>query len=450
MSEEGKRWLILATDPFHDLQIDPTGYPDGNAERSVCLTYKLQDTIVRPSTVPATDNWDCHITIDDVPITANASHGNLYGNVFHTIPGTTYVPYGGCLARAGPVDTNLGVCISTDVETTALTLPTEIYKNKFRIVSQGFEIHNTTADLYKQGNITVYEQPLNIADEKMPLYYVTSVNDTLGGSSPGHVKPKPSPVNSAAAASILTGSHTWEAKDGAYIVGAMQDLDPRAKFPSVGASLFFDQDDINTTVPFAGWPTGGSTAHSHYPVDYGLDNVNSSIVEYNSNYSCRGAYLTGLSPETSLNLIWKVSIQIFPTYTSNYVALARPSPLEDKVAQMCYSEIMTRMPIGVRVAENGLGDWFSGAVANIIDTVTGTPIASKLDSWQKKQFSNSEQKTIEEQKKKINDLEKQLADMHKVIQAIQWGGGSKVPQLQQKTPTTRNRRVNKNTKSKPS
>jgi len=60
------------------------------------------------------------------------------------------------------------------------------------------------------------------------------------------------------------------------------------------------------------------------------------------------------------------------------VVLATPSPEYDPKALEAYSIALQDMPVGVPVAENGIGDWFSGVV-NKISNVVGNiaPMASK-------------------------------------------------------------------------
>jgi len=58
-----------------------------------------------------------------------------------------------------------------------------------------------------------------------------------------------------------------------------------------------------------------------------------------------------------------VYIERFPDQTvPDLVVLAYPSPPFDPVAQEIYTAVMNDMPVGVMVKENGLGDWFAGAI----------------------------------------------------------------------------------------
>jgi len=427
MTQDGKLWLTKAVDPFHDFQVAPAGYPDGEADRSVIKDFVLSMNVTRPATVPNTDNWDCLITIDDCPHRSDADAHVMHGTtvIASANPAVQgYYPYGGCTARSGPVGNDLTKVLSVGntLAIDTIEIPLDSYQDKMRIISSGFEAHNTTAEYFKQGSVTVFEMPSSVTNASVVITETDAVVSTqiLNIRS---VKPKPVLPTDVAEATILTGSKSWEAREGCYVVGAMQDMTPRPRYRVPCGSLFFDPALSQQVVSKAGWMESGEVGYTE-PIIEWLSGIKSPPTTFLSNYNTRGAYFTGLSPETSLTIYYRISIQSFPNPDSPLVSLAVPSPMSDIVAQAAYSEIMSRMPVGVKVKENGLGDWFTGAVAKIIDGVTGTPIASTIDRAQKNYLSsNSNQKKddlIAKQSRQIEELEKKLLS---IIQAMNQKNG---------------------------
>jgi len=86
-----------------------------------------------------------------------------------------------------------------------------------------------------------------------------------------------------------------------------------------------------------------------------------------------------LSLQTTLFIRWNLYIERFPDSSlPDLVVLATPSPEYDPKALEAYSIALQDMPVAVPVAENGIGDWFSGVV-NKISSVVGNvmPMAQK-------------------------------------------------------------------------
>jgi hypothetical protein len=83
LSRQGKDWLIQAVDPYHDSDIEPTGYPDTYIAGNLVQLVKLQLTITKDSTLPA-GNWDC--MINNLPWLQEAPYSN-YTTARNTLHG---------------------------------------------------------------------------------------------------------------------------------------------------------------------------------------------------------------------------------------------------------------------------------------------------------------------------------------------------------------------------
>lgn len=57
ITPDGKEWITLALDPFHDYNKQIAGYPDADASQTVVSCFQYQADLVAPGAV----NWDCHI-----------------------------------------------------------------------------------------------------------------------------------------------------------------------------------------------------------------------------------------------------------------------------------------------------------------------------------------------------------------------------------------------------
>jgi len=98
---------------------------------------------------------------------------------------------------------------------------------------------------------------------------------------------------------------------------------------------------------------------------------------WHSNFNHAGAYFTGLSATTTLQLNVIYYIERFPSQQdSDLVVLATNSSRKDCVAMDLYSEIIREMPVGVPQKMNGLGQWFADAVSSAVDFVS--PVLSAI------------------------------------------------------------------------
>jgi len=66
ITPEAMKWLIVATDPFHDEPVACEGYPDLTTSSVITQTIQLTTALARPATVPATDSWDASIFFNPV------------------------------------------------------------------------------------------------------------------------------------------------------------------------------------------------------------------------------------------------------------------------------------------------------------------------------------------------------------------------------------------------
>jgi len=363
LTEAGKNWLTGAADPFHDLALNVTGYPDQCQSDSVVQLVKLTSTISCPTALVG-GNWDCRIHqypwLVDVPFTKVNNAGTSVAPVWAYTGTANIFNAGGLGIDTCATGNQMGFAAAGALHST-IAVPAQYYNGQVRVIGQAFEVHNTTSQLYKQGAVLTYRQPT-------PDMFQSSTYPVIGGatSANGIGYPSaillPSPPIFTPDALLLSGSKQWEAKDGCYVVGS---------FHSETIPLQ-DTIVINPIQYQANLPEG--TGAYYMPTPGTITQGTSQILFWNDLFwtqqdAC-GAYFTGLSPQTTLTINWNLLIERFPSAAdADLVVLAKSSPRYDPTAIELYSLCMQSMPTGVPVSENGLGDWFMKVIGRARDIV---------------------------------------------------------------------------------
>lgn len=392
LSSSGKDFLVAALDPFHDSQLkDLQGWPDLETTSSVVRLIKQTINI---STNQGTNPWDCYIDLFPWLNRLNFTHTNstFGGRVDNTVlydPATTPVNYGGLtvsgVASGATVDWS-----TLNDRINGLSLPNEFAEGTFRIVGIGFEVTNTTAELYKQGQALVYRQP---NPSPKPCAFKFHSNDGAGIVDRGTytcVEYNVPPSN-AAQTMLLPGTRSWAAEEGCYVVGTFvgQDNPPVAVNYTCPVMQFFSGNS-DTAFNQPAVPAAPITNASNLIIPLPLaPTIKSRVVNAAQPtllmpiHMC-GARFIGLSPQTTLAVTLNMYVESFPTVAEEGIlVLATPSAQYDPVALEIFSHALTYLPVGVPVAENGLGEWFKKAMQFANDYIApvtdlfGVPLASK-------------------------------------------------------------------------
>jgi len=358
----GRDWIICSLDPFHDSQLDNLeGWPDMECGASVVRCVKKSVTVKKPA-LSISGNWDCHIQAWPM-LQRNvvaATIGRL-NNVFNTHAYPLAVASGaiGGVQISGSVAGTDWQPIDDATKTISIAhieLDAEYTQGSGRLIGMAFEVHDTTAELYKQGSVVVYRQQ---ADNRDPFtatcYNGTIPNPYSGGITTSWVRMCPQNTSQAM---LIQGSRQWSSEEGCYVVSA-----------------FCSEENPATPTSPMGFcvPT---SALSHEDVD---NDANSTPVYmprirnlYDSNpmiYSSRihpihqsGAIFSGLNEQSTLTINVNYFYESFPAPSDKSVlVLAKPSCKYDPCVMELYSRLVQELPVGVPVRENGLGDWFLDA-----------------------------------------------------------------------------------------
>jgi hypothetical protein len=379
MTEPGRNWVTLALDPFHDNPVHLDGYPDGNTSNSICQVIKQTMTITAPASV-TTGTWDCSIVdwphvqnSQLVPAATDQSITPPLNNLIYQVtPSSKSVSTGGITVYAGATGTQLSAsyaCANTILQGPTLTLPAMYSTGDHRIISKGFEVHNTSAQLYIGGSVICWRSPIPSIEGACNYQHVTYSAGTVSAINPATTHIYEGPPASAAAALKLPQSKQWDAKAGCYVVSALHN----DCLPTVNGE------------PIATLLTDNTSSPSQALVSY-IDLLASAVTGTNvyelkatksSEFDLCGAFFTGLTPQTTLVVNWNVIVERFPSNDDlDLVVLANPSPELDDVAIKFYSHASRMLPTGVPVAMNGFGDWFKDVVSTASDYIA--PVLSAI------------------------------------------------------------------------
>lgn len=344
ITSDGRKWLDVALDPFKDILQKPTGYPDRIGSHSVVQTVHASVDISAPA--PDVGNWDCNIFLDSIwkqtllRQTAQVDPINI--NLFKT-DGSGVTNY----ARGGLVVRSAGSNVPLTIVQTRINQCIDLVDDVFaedtsaRIIAIGMEIHNTTSELHKQGSIIVYR-----VDDSPVEYPITLTKDgtTAVNNSTYTAHELVDPPTVANQALDLPGSLQWDAAKGAYIV-------PLLTTPTS------EPQDLRPLIPMEVTPGLFYLPISAYVNNYTyFSNVGNARVPI----TLSGAFLTGLSQETTLTVNLTYYIEQFPSYHSPLHRITSPSPCEDIKAIELYTKVARQLPTGVKVNDNFAGAFISG------------------------------------------------------------------------------------------
>jgi len=411
ITPEACDWVKHALDPFHDQQLENLrGYPDVATEPTVVVKIRQAMTITKPPGLAAGEPWDCHIVLSPIdfaedgqsvggkvsPFGANGSTGLVQPikDAFDVTPPTVakggrLARFDGCVANSVPSSATGGANLTftpghmpytagNGYECQNLHIgeyldfdPTDL--GVYRVIYSGFEVVNTTAQIYKQGAVTVYEYGNSY--ETATSHAATSIDGQSSGTTVGVLSPTNyfrCPPNSLAEAKIMPGSHSWAAQDGCYNTGKFQTENPfqgitqrpyvvaqnMASAPSGGGFVTPEPLPGGSAEPY----TGGSMISNlalgwtGYTTALPIDSPGSC---HFSRMNTTGAYFTGLSEQTTLFVTWRIGIERLPSANKPaFLALAQPSATFDPNALVLYNMVANILPPGCPQGYNDAGSWY--------------------------------------------------------------------------------------------
>jgi len=150
------------------------------------------------------------------------------------------------------------------------------------------------------------------------------------------------------------------AKEGAYVTCIQDGLENPLEYPTGRTHMYLGGDPAPYAAPdFTLGLTTPYTTFGGSPIPNAFSGTR---------FHMGGAIFTGLQKQAVLSLNVRFVMERAPTVTeSDLYVLARPAPAYDPVAFALYTEAMRLMPVGVRLRDNALGDWFKSVVSTVSD-----------------------------------------------------------------------------------
>ncbi len=370
LTPDGRDWLTLALDPFHDYNHTLAGYPDADVSQTVVACYEYQYQLAAPNGVVG--NWDAHIFTTPLMTTEALLIGNIEAgwNKVTQNAGASNVVMGPLTVYASAAGGRLYP--ATDVfPTTQIGLPqganaSDFSKGISRIIGMGFEVTNTTAEISKQGSVTCYRMPQNPGDTN------TVFSNNAGTFiAPYSGKQYAAPPASVQEALLLKGTVTWNAADGCYVVASQSSVsNPLCNAATPGFLITNAQSGLASTAMMGAFSTLGTNAAP-------IPSVVTPLIRKFSPFDVSGAFFSGLSNGTTLQITLKAYVERAPTQsTSDLAVLATPSAPYDMLALELYSHLVGRLPVAVHVDENAMGDWWR-KIMSLVSNVA-VPIGAAL------------------------------------------------------------------------
>lgn len=388
ISHQALQWLTLATDPFHDGQIEPAGFPDINTVST--LVQQFTQTISIDSSGINSPTWDAHVFF--APFSPEYYSSQLSPmipfrytaqNQFITTPLINWLAvlqpgYNVQKVAAGTEWYGAGIASPASI-----AIPGIIEGGCYRIIAAAVEVVNTTPDLYKQGSVTYYRTPSHsqITSPRVsninafPSWAVTCESFALAPAT-------------QSAAQLYPTSRTLAAEQGYYGIAT---LNKNPEFLT-GMGL----PPVGTLAPTIQALTSATPQICFVPAGWAVQNdqpqIGSSRV---LPFDVHGAVFTGLSPQTTLQVTTRYFVERIPSANDpDLLVLTRPPTPFDPVIQEIYSRVLSQLPVGCTVDENPLGEWFNdvlemiaefapqvGAVFGPMGAAAGNTLAGGAKVW---------------------------------------------------------------------
>jgi hypothetical protein len=367
-SHEGRIWMEEILDPFTDTPKRCVGFPDLICGNSIVQVVKQSFDF----SITSGTSENVHIFMDNIDEnhlvearTMTPAPTVPLSNTF-IIDATTPTSYrrGGVVVRSA---TDLTLPLTTTTTTThGGGLPTTYYANgRTRVLGKAFEVHNTTPELYKGGSVTVYR------DSTTDAFYPSGVGNLISSTNTDYSTSYPMYPGARVPETLadvmrIPGAQQWEAKEGCYCV-SMMNRQTNNPYDDTRAILKCrDSSTDSSLYAFISKASGGGLAADPY--------LTQSLTP--SPFFVSGAFFAALPKETTLTINTVHIIERFVDQSNlDLIVLASPSPYYDPVAMELYSRVAHRMPAGVPVGYNDLGEWIKEIASTLQEFgVPGMPI----------------------------------------------------------------------------
>jgi len=168
------------------------------------------------------------------------------------------------------------------------------------------------------------------------------------------------PPQSVNEALRLPNARQWDAREGCYVISPLHRHEVPVHLANYTQPMYYNTlpgDAVIHGPTLNSFGTGGSGTTPPF--------VNAPVDQNFTNFDQTGAMFSGLTPQTTLTVNYRLYVEVFPTASNALANFSKPSPLYDPLALQLYADICWKAPIGVEVKYNGLGDWFMDGIKSV-------------------------------------------------------------------------------------
>lgn len=388
LSDDSKPWLIQNLDPFHDGQFVMGAPPTQSQMDSTVFVQRARVTL-KPG-VDTQGHCTGNLSLFMPPVVLPST---FMGMESPDSANVSIRDYGGIMV-CDYYDKTL------DPHYTCLKPFNAPSDGAWRVVGFGYELTNTTPQMYQSGSMVTYQSPSTVYKAGTGSYCSQLLGTAPGVSmllpSTSTFMPAPSTIDEATS---LPTAKQWDAKHGCYLIPRLTHFDSDFNGPDclgtvdakVGTMSLANATSVTDSVlvqpNLVG--TGPSLAISHSTgsrVD--SDVIPASVGNFYSSgatmpYSATGVHFTGLSPESTFTLVVTYFIQVCPFPYSALAKMVVPTPAYDPRVYEIYTKVMRAVPLATYKDDNDFGTWFKkviGMVARVagpVGAALGIPAAGR-------------------------------------------------------------------------
>lgn len=338
------RSVLNLVNPFPDSELLGVGWPDSRSVPSLAMVDTQEFSITQPAGLLAGQTWDCHATV--LPFAADGLSGicstgtiDRFGIITGAVASTLNGPYvvvtgptGNSLNPSGP---SAGATIAAAGNYFGLAAG-----SVFRVVAQGIEVVNTSAQLYKGGMAYGYRIGGDNSQYSIQRNPAPATNAYSSVRSMPRVPSLPS--------NVVNYKNTYEgmAEDGLYIVNTPVDDKPLESF-ACGQGLMVFNNPGSMPSPITLLEGCGPTV----------------------GWNIAGGFLTGLAQGSSLVVRFRTYLEIFPQWGENngFIRLASRTVPYSPIIDEVLTRVLAEMPAGGAYTDNPLGEWFEKVLASVAE-----------------------------------------------------------------------------------
>lgn len=373
-SMEEQAYAISQLDPFHDQEYKLSGAPSDQHAKSIVITVNSELVVNASSfglSTAAGGKWDLHVASLPISQSVRAFDAYLYQpgglscgtstgsessyHILYPITASAAVSGESTFTDNAAATPFLGLSpnITSFVSTPGSTIQ---QPRMLRVIAQAFEVVDESPTLYQQGACTVYSRNSNLSTDQLYSCLFTPRGATANTTRALYTQTFSGPPTKIQYATIIPGSQTWKATEGAYVVARKTvDSIPFAR-PGIANVVMVnptDPDLITRKNCFIGREALNLTANSADP-----ENMNAFTVV--GPYNVSGAYLTGLNSEFGTYRIRsKISFEIIPDPTdTTLISQATPTLPRNPFFEELLNKTLYKLPAGTQQTMNPKGEWW--------------------------------------------------------------------------------------------